>query len=98
MLLLESFVTEDVNATFDVSLMFVIAVVSIPLAKTVLPISARVVVGANNSALPTVFVDVTLASIVGVDCVFIALSFNALLVVISTVKASVDSVLVVVSS
>ena len=97
MLSLEAFVTEDVNDTFDVSLTFFIAVVSILLVKPVLTIGARIVAGANNLELLIVVVVVvvvvaaTLAPVVGVENAVIYVSFNAMLVVISRLVACIDS-------
>ena len=97
-LLLEVFVKEDLNDAVDVTLMFVIAIVSIMLVKTVLTLGERIVVCANNLPLLTVVVVVaTLASDVGVDCVVISVSFNAMLMAISRVVARINSFLIVVS-
>ena len=95
-LLLEVFVKEDLNDTVDVSLMSFITVVSI--VKTVLTLGECTVVCANNLPLLTVVVVVaTLASDVGVDCVVISVSFNAMLMAISRVVARINSFLIVVS-
>ena len=89
---------EDLNDAVDVTLMFVIAVVSIMLVKTVLTLGGRIVVCANILPLLTVVVVVaTLASDVGVDCVVISVSFNAMLMAISRVVARINSFLIVVS-